>query len=101
MSGAGAHDIDKWVKTYTLVFGALMVLTLVTVGASYLHLSMGGTVALALFIATVKGGLVACYFMHLISERKLIYIVLAFTILFFAVLMSIPTLWAGDVITNG
>ena len=33
----------------------------------------------SLFIATVKGSLVACYFMHLISEKKLIYFILIFT----------------------
>ena len=33
----------------------------------------------ALLVATIKGSLVACYFMHLISEKKLIYAVLALT----------------------
>jgi cytochrome c oxidase subunit IV len=80
-----AHDvdIDKHVRTYILVFVSLMALTLVTVGVSYLDLSTGPAVALALFVATIKGSLVACFFMHLISERKLIYVVLAFTVLFF------------------
>ena len=36
-------------------------------------------IAVALFVATIKGSLVACYFMHLISEKKLIYAVLALT----------------------
>ena len=36
-------------------------------------------IAVALFIATIKGSLVACYFMHLISEKKLIYVVLGIT----------------------
>ncbi len=95
-----AHDVDRWVKTYIVVFVALLVLTVVTVGASYIHLSMAGTIALALVIATVKGSLVACYFMHLISEKKLIYLVLLLTALFFVVLMLLPTFWAGDPITN-
>ena len=29
-------------------------------------------IAVALFVATIKGSLVAGYFMHLISEKKLI-----------------------------
>ena len=37
---------------------------------------------MAVVIATVKGSLVAGYFMHLFSEKKLIYVVLAFTGLF-------------------
>ena len=36
-------------------------------------------VTVALLVALVKGSLVACYFMHLISEKKLIYAVLALT----------------------
>jgi cytochrome c oxidase subunit IV len=80
-----AHDvdIDKHVRTYILVFVGLLALTLVTVGISYLDLTTGPAVALALLVALVKGSLVACFFMHLISERKLIYVVLAFTVLFF------------------
>ena len=49
-----------------------MVLTIVTVAISRFHLSVPIAVTVALFVATVKGSLVACYFMHLISEKKLI-----------------------------
>ena len=87
-------DIDKHVKTYMMVFAALMVLTLVTVAVSYLDLGTAGTIALGLVIATVKGSLVACYFMHLISEKKLIYAVLFFTVIFFLAVLL------GPVITN-
>ena len=64
----------------------------VTVAVSYLHLPVAMAVAVALLVATVKGSLVACYFMHLISEKKLIYAVLALTIVFFVVLMALPVL---------
>lgn len=93
-----AHDIDKQVKIYMSVFVALLALTVATVGVSYLHLSIPAAICVALLIATVKGSLVACYFMHLIDEKKLIYWVLLLTVFFFAVLMSIPSLWAaGDI----
>jgi cytochrome c oxidase subunit 4 len=46
----------------------------------------------ALFIATIKGSLVACYFMHLISEKKLIYAVLVITVIKFVALMILPVL---------
>lgn len=92
------HDIEKWVRVYIMVFVALMVLTIVTVAVAYFELSVGMAIALALLIATVKGSLVACYFMHLISEKKLIYWILLVTVIFFAGLMLIPVLWAGDVI---
>jgi cytochrome c oxidase subunit 4 len=85
-----AADIDRHVRIYITVFVALMVLTIVTVAVSRLHLSVPVAVTLALVVATVKGTLVACYFMHLVSERKLIYAVLALTVVFFAVLVALP-----------
>jgi cytochrome c oxidase subunit 4 len=85
-----AADIDRHVRVYIIVFVALMVLTIVTVAISYLHLPVPQAVGVALLVATIKGSLVACYFMHLISEKKLIYAVLALTIVFFAVLMALP-----------
>ena len=57
---------------------------------SYLQLSKVPAIALALTIAIVKGSLVACYFMHLISEKKVVYYVLILTVLFFIVLMLAP-----------
>jgi caa(3)-type oxidase subunit IV len=53
-------------------------------------------VTIALIVATIKGSLVACYFMHLISEKKLIYAVLALTVAFFAVLLALPVLTYSD-----
>ena len=83
------HDIQKEVRAYLLVFGALLFLTIVTVCISYLHLNLIGAVTVALFIAVVKASLVACFFMHLISEKKMVYIVLIFTAIFFLSVMSI------------
>ena len=88
--GDHAVDIDRHVKVYIAVFVALMVLTTVTVAISYLHLPVAMAVTLALVVATIKGSLVACYFMHLVSEKKLIYAVLILTVVFFAVLLALP-----------
>ena len=85
-------DIDRQVRTYILVFITLLALTMVTVAVSRLHLPVHMAVAVALVVATVKGGLVASYFMHLISERKLILWVLAFTVAFFLAVLLLP-LW--------
>lgn len=93
-------DIDKHVRTYLMVFAALMVLTVVTVAVSYLDLSTGAAVALALVVATVKGSLVAGYFMHLISEKKLIYTVLIFTAIFFIAVLLGPVLTNIDEISR-
>jgi len=87
-----AADIDRHVKIYITVFVALMALTIITVAISYLHLPVPIAVSLALLVATVKGSLVACYFMHLISEKKLIYAVLVLTVVFFVVLLAVPAI---------
>lgn len=90
MSGNSVEEIKRETRVYILVFVALAVLTLVTVGVSYLHLGPGAAIALALFIATIKGSLVAAYFMHLLSERKLVYAVLILTLVFFVALLLLP-----------
>ncbi len=89
-----SHDISKHVRVYITVFIALLVGTFVTVALNYMHLdSVPLTIAIALFVAVIKGSLVACYFMHLISERKMIYVILIFTAFFFLGLMCL-TLWS-------
>src|SRR5262245_49827828 len=90
MTGDHAVDIDKHVRVYITVFVALMVLTIVTVAISRFHLPVPIAVTVALAVAIVKGSLVACYFMHLIDEKKLIYAVLALTVVFFAALLALP-----------
>jgi cytochrome c oxidase subunit 4 len=90
MTSDHAVDIDKHVRVYITVFVALMVLTIVTVAVSRYHFPVPVAVTVALIVATIKGSLVACYFMHLISEKKLIYAVLAVTVVFFAVLLALP-----------
>src|SRR5262245_47321806 len=85
-----AVDIDKHVRIYITVFVALMVLTIVTVAISRFHLPVHYAVAVALLVAIIKGSLVACYFMHLISEKKLIYAVLVLTAAFFVALLALP-----------
>ena len=95
----GGHDpaeIDRHVRVYITVFVALMALTIITVAVSYLDLSPGMAIAVALFIATIKGSLVACYFMHLISEKKLIYAVLVITAIKFIALLALPALTNGN-----
>ena len=61
---------------YVLVFFALVVLTIVTVAVA-LHRFEPElvNVLIALAIASVKGSLVALYFMHLKYEGKLIYLI--------------------------
>ena len=96
MTSDHAVDIDRHVRVYITVFVALMVLTIVTVTVSRFHLPVPVAVTVALIVATIKGSLVACYFMHLISEKKLIYAVLALTAFFFTALMALPAFTVSD-----
>ena len=90
---ATAAHAEHSIKGYLIVFFALLVGTLFTVWASYIDLGHHWNIVLALVIACVKAFLVAGYFMHLVTEKKLIYTVLAFTAFFFTGLMFL-TLWS-------
>ena len=96
MDAAHSAEFDKHVRGYIFVFVTLMVLTLMTVGVWRLHLPVPVAIGVALAIATVKGSLVACYFMHLISEKKLILSILLLTIGLFVVLLLVPTFTVAD-----
>ena len=77
-----------------LVFGALIIGTILTVWVSFIELHPHWkNIAIGLVIASAKGFLVAAFFMHLIDERKLVYGVLGATVFFFIGLMYI-TLWS-------
>ncbi|MBI3882284.1 MAG: cytochrome C oxidase subunit IV family protein [Verrucomicrobia bacterium] len=92
--GHDGHDVQAAVRKYLFVFGALLVGTLLTVGMYYVHIpSVVITIIVALFIASIKASLVACYFMHLIDERKMIYSLLLATAFFFASMMVL-LIWA-------
>jgi len=83
------EEIKHHVKTYVIVFVVLAFFTIVTVAISYLDLGVG-SVALALGVASVKGALVASYFMHLIDEKITIYWTLIVTVAMFLILMFLP-----------
>jgi cytochrome c oxidase subunit 4 len=91
----GGHDspehIRREMRGYLIVLGALGILTGLTVWARQgLHLPMHYTIMVALVIASFKGFLVAGFFMHLLSEKKLIYSILALTVIFFGLLIWLP-----------
>jgi cytochrome c oxidase subunit IV len=95
-AGHSSEEVDRHVRAAYYVFGSLLVLTGFTVGAYFLHLPKQLAIALALLIATTKGTLVACWFMHLVSERKLIFWMLALTATLFIPLLLLPTLTVAD-----
>jgi cytochrome c oxidase subunit 4 len=96
METAGVESIRKHVRVYVTVFVALMALTLITVTISTLHLETHVAIIVALCIAALKASLVAAYFMHLLTEKKLIYAALTLTVVLFLVLMVLPVSHFSD-----
>jgi caa(3)-type oxidase subunit IV len=90
-----AHGVQKHVRGYLMVGATLLVFTLITVALSYVdfgailsslfHTNLSSTqgrkanIAVAVFVATFKAGLVGAIFMHLAAEKRLIYRILIFT----------------------
>jgi caa(3)-type oxidase subunit IV len=85
-AGPDAHCVEeakKHMRTYAIVGVALVIGTILTVWASFINFgSREINIAAALLIASTKGFLVAGFFMHLISEKKLIYSLLGCTAFF-------------------
>jgi caa(3)-type oxidase subunit IV len=94
------HDSPEAIKKASnliwIIGGVLVVGTVITVAV--MHVDMGsraGNMALGMFIATVKALCVMLVFMHLKSERGLIYKVLLFTVVFVIGLFALTYLaWA-------
>jgi len=86
-------DIKKHIPLYLKVGVALFVLTVVTVVVGLTHIeSVALAVILGMAIASVKGGLVAAIYMHLLGEKKVILYTLALTVFFFIVAIALPVL---------
>ena len=97
-----SEDIKHHITIYRNVFIALLILTAVTVGASYIHFPyvwLG--LLVGLLIACAKGFLVASQFMHLNNEKKWIYAILLLTVVFFFVLLFMPLFWGTNNIGYG
>ena len=85
------EQVQKEIRIYLAVFCALAILTGVTVGACYgLKLPVHYAIMVAVAIASVKAFLVAGFFMHLLSEKKVIYGFLILTMIFLSVLLWGP-----------
>lgn len=85
MTESHAHPT---LKTYFTIFGALMVLTGLTVWASFQPLGIWNT-PVALAIAITKATLVALFFMHLRYSPKLTSLVIASSLLWLAILFVV------------
>lgn len=75
-------------RTYWTIFAALIALTLLTVGVSFLPLSEDGHTTVGLVIASVKALLVALFFMHLLHSSRLTWVVAGAGLFWLAILLG-------------
>ncbi len=88
MTDHTAHDVHILPRSvYFGIFGALMVLTALTVGAAFVDLGFLNIVV-ALGIAVAKATLVVLFFMHLKYSPKLTWIVLGSGLFWLAILLG-------------
>ncbi len=85
-----SKDAHDHTRVYLAVFAALLVLTVVTVAVSRLDLTRPWAIGVGLAIACLKGGLVAAYFMHLVSERVTVYSIVGLAAAAFIALLLLP-----------
>jgi caa(3)-type oxidase subunit IV len=95
-------SLNSYIRLCAVIFLVLICTTGAMIATSFAHIGEGWTlkVTLILAIAIVNAFLVAGYLMHLLSEKKLIYTVLIFTVFFFAGLMGL-TMWAMNNFPTG
>jgi cytochrome c oxidase subunit 4 len=83
------HAPHSHMKELTLTFVGLIILTVVTVKIAKVDFgSVAVNISIAMFIASIKAGLVALYFMHLKWEEKLIVFFAALSIPFVILMIS-------------
>jgi cytochrome c oxidase subunit IV len=80
------HHLPKYL--YFAIFGALMVLTAMTVGLAYVNLGQLNIVV-ALAVAILKASLVVMFFMHLKYESHLTKVVLGAGVFWLVLLLGI------------
>jgi cytochrome c oxidase subunit IV len=88
------HHLPK--NLYFVIFGALMVLTALTVGLSFVNLGQMNIVV-ALTVAIIKASLVVMFFMHLKYESHLTKVVLGAGLFWLVLLLGIIM----DYVTRG
>ncbi len=91
------HDHVTPLSAYFGIFGALMVLTAITVGVAWVDLG-SLNILVALGVAIVKATLVVLYFMHLKYSSKLTWIVVGAGVFWLFILLA---MLMGDYATRG
>jgi cytochrome c oxidase subunit IV len=75
-------------STYFVVYGCLLVLTVATVGVSFVQLSEAMHLAIGLTIAGCKAILVALFFMNALDSPRLTWAVMGAGLLWLGILLA-------------
>ena len=93
-------SLKSYIRLCGVVFVVVLCTTAAMIATSYAHIGTSSDwtlkVALILAIAVVNAFLVAGYLMHLLSEKKLVYTVLIFTVFFFIGLVGLTMCAMND-----
>ncbi len=81
------HTLIK-ARTYTAVYGALLVLTVITIVVARMHLGRFSVLG-ALVIASIKAGLVLLWFMHLKYEKKIFFVMFVVAVAFLTIAIGL------------
>lgn len=96
-SAHGGHGDDHFAHTTPMwlllgVLGALIVLTVLTVGVTAVDLGSQGNFVVAMIIATIKAALVMAFFMHLVWDSKFNVVAFVSSFLFVLLFLSMSVL---------
>ena len=90
MNEPKTESFESCARRCWIIFAAVVCVTLIMVATSFAPLPKPGlSIGLILGCAAVNAFLVAGYLMHLLSERKMIYTLLIFTVFFFVMLVGL------------
>jgi cytochrome c oxidase subunit IV len=86
--GHGGHHYTPK-RLYLFVFGWLILLLFLTVGAAFVNIGHWGGILVAYLIASVKAALIIMYFMHVRYSNKLTWVFATASFLWLAIFLGI------------
>jgi hypothetical protein len=92
-------DFKNYLRRCAYIFIAILCATFLMIWISYLpeHFNWAEKAAMILAVAAANAFVVAGFLMHLISEKKMVYTVLAFTVFFVAGLFALTFYATKDI----
>ena len=90
------HDPQKEARAHLITLVTLLILTAITVGASYIQFGSGAAnVVIALTIATIKASIVGLFFMHLLHDKPVNAIIAVAGFLFLGIFLMFDFIDVG------